>query len=46
MGLFVGTTLGKAAFKESDKPKFIDDFNPTNWFKPSEVRCLLFLIIS
>ena len=39
LGLSTGTTLGKANWSFSDKPRFIDALVATMLYKPSLVRC-------
>ena len=45
-GLTTGTTSGKAFFKTSDKPKFIEALMATILRNPYSVKCYFRLIIS
>lgn len=42
-GLTFGVTFGKAVFKRSDKPRFIEAFNPTILCNPERVKCCLLI---
>ncbi len=45
-GLLIAIVFGKAAFKTSDKPKFIEALRVTIFSNPSSVKCSLFFINS